>query len=225
MQCLAKTAICLAGGFCLSITPRAEVLPSNNPYALISTRNIFGLKAPQTAQTPLKVIPNATITPNGIISILGPRQVLFKVIAAGEGGQPSKEISYLLAEGQQQDGIQVMHIDETAALVTFNNHGVVEDIPLSAPSALAGGVMATDHYHPKMVGVIGNGRIPAYFIRGDEPPGQLEIPRTKQEQMQMIENLRADYKSHNDPRANFLPPTALTPTDAPDSAESTPENP
>jgi hypothetical protein len=228
MNRLAKTSICLAGGLMLTISPRADVLSSNNPYALIATRNVFDLKQTETAETPATPVPptpRATIKPNGIMSIFGPRQVLFKVTSPAGAGKAPKEVFCILGEGQEQDGIQVVQIDETAGRVTFNNHGVVQQIPLSAPPVTEAWAPTPDHYHPKMVGVIGTGRIPPYFVRGDEPPGQLEIPKTKEEQMQMIENLRAWYKSQNDPRAKFLPPTALTPTDEPDAAEPAPEKP
>ena len=107
---------------------------TGNPYALIVARNIFGLNPP-----PPPVDPNAQpaepavkITPNGIMSIFGQWQVLFKT----SGGD--KDQSYMLAEGQRQDDIEVVKIDEKTGIITFNNHGVMEKLPLAnAPSTAA----------------------------------------------------------------------------------------
>jgi hypothetical protein len=221
MRRLAIIAVYLAGGLVFNTSVRAEdVLSSNNPYATIVRRNVFGLKPPQPAQTPLEITPNDTIKPTGIMSIFGPLQVLFKVTGSVKAGQTLKEASYILSEGEQQDGIEVVHIDDAASLVTFNNHGVVQTIPLpnapttNSPRLTISGA-ATTSYKPKMVGAIGTGRTPPYFGGGDDNPGQgSQIPRTKEEQILMIESLRQYYKSQNDPRANSLPPTAMTPPDA-----------
>ena len=64
------------------------------------------------------------------MSIFGQLQVLFKVAGTAKPGQPAKDDSYILSEGQRQDEIEVIHIDEKASLVTFNNHGTVQEIPL-----------------------------------------------------------------------------------------------
>jgi hypothetical protein len=219
MKRLAKMAVYLAGGLVLNTSVRAEVLSSNNPYAPIVTRNVFGLNPPEpvearAAETLLK------ITPNGIMSIFGERQVLFKVTGAVKAGQPSKEASYILSEGQRQDDIEVVHIDETASLVTFNNHGVVQQIPLpNAPkmdTAMREAATTKSYPQPHVV----PGRIPPYF-GGDPVTGQnsgSQTPMTQEQQILMIEAQRAYYNSKNDPEskrlARSLPPTAMTPPGA-----------
>jgi len=142
MKRVGTIATCLAAGCLLNSSLRAqdEALPGN-PYAVAVVRNIFGLNPPppvdpnanKPAEPPVKVIPN------GIMSIFGQLQVLFKV-AAKPGG---KDATYMLTEGQSQDDIEVIKIDEKAASVTFNNHGVVQELPLvvtppsSTPAAAA----------------------------------------------------------------------------------------
>ena len=137
MKRCGKIAICLAGILALNAALRAEdaALPGN-PYALIVARNIFALNPPppppdpnaQPAEPPVK------ITPNGVMSIFGQWQVLFKTAVAGKPG----EKSYMLAEGEAQDEIEVVKIDDKSGFVTFNNHGLVEKIPLDkAPSTIA----------------------------------------------------------------------------------------
>jgi hypothetical protein len=119
----------------LSAGARADnvaVASADNPYAAIVTSNIFGLK-PVTDEAP-PGDPPPKITPNGIMSISGHLQVLFKVAGTGKPGQSDQ--SYILSEGQRQDDIEVTRIDDKASLVTFNNHGVVQEIPLAnAPAA------------------------------------------------------------------------------------------
>jgi hypothetical protein len=132
MKCAWKIAVCFAGGLAFSTGLCADnVLLPGNPYAPVVVRNIFGLNPPPP------VDPNATsadppvkITPNGIMSIFGQLQVLFKV-----GGKPSGQDAYTLSEGERQDDIEVTKIDEKAGIVTFNNHGIVQALPLVPATA------------------------------------------------------------------------------------------
>jgi hypothetical protein len=164
MKRLGKIAVCLAGGLVLNAGARAaDAVSTDNPYASVVVRNVFGLNPPQA------VDPNATpvdpppkITPNGIMSIFGQLQVLFKV--APKPGQPNaKEESYVLSEGQRQDDIEVTHIDEKGSLVTFNNHGTVQEIPLAnTPASTTPG--------PTGIGN-GGGGIPPPRFGGNRPGG------------------------------------------------------
>ena len=132
MKCAGKILICLTGGLVFNTSLRADdvVLPGN-PYAPVVVRNIFGLNPPPlidptatTAEPPVKIMPN------GIMSIFGQLQVLFKV-----AGKPPGQDAYTLSEGEQQDDIGVVKIDEKASVVTFNNHGIVQALPLVAATA------------------------------------------------------------------------------------------
>jgi hypothetical protein len=138
MKRVGNIAIWLAGGLMLSVGARADdgVLP-NNPYAPIVVRNIFALNPTQPVDPNATADPPPKITLNGIMSIFNHQlQVLFKV--APKAGQPgAKEESYILSEGQRQDEIEVIQIDEKAGLVTFNNHGTVQELPLVKANAPA----------------------------------------------------------------------------------------
>jgi hypothetical protein len=127
-----KLTICLAGGLALNAGLRADdvVLPGN-PYAPLVARNVFGLNPIVVADDTQAPDPPAKITPNGIMSIFGHLQVLFKVSGAIKAGKPAGDESYILAEGQRQDDIEVTHIDQKAGIVTFDNHGVVQKLPLA----------------------------------------------------------------------------------------------
>ncbi len=114
----------------LNIAVRADdvVLPGN-PYTLIVARNIFNLSPAPPPVDPSMAEPAVKITPNGTMSILGQLQVLFKTSGGGKPGDQS----YILREGQRQDDIEVTKIDEKKGIVTFNNHGLVQQLPLTSP--------------------------------------------------------------------------------------------
>ena len=117
-----------------------EVAASDKPYAAMVARNIFNLVPipANTAPEAPPADPPPKITLNGIMSIFGKWEALFKVAAdkPKPGQPPAKEEAYVLSEGERQDEIEVTKIDEPASLVTFNNHGVVQELPLAnAPNA------------------------------------------------------------------------------------------
>ena len=138
--------LCLAGGLALNTSVRADdaVLPGN-PYAPVVARNIFGLNPPPPPVDPnaaADATPPPKITPNGIMSIFGQLQVLFKVTKPAVAGKPAVDDAYILSEGQQQDEIEVTKIDERGGLVTFNNHGEVQQLPLAVGTASTGAAPA-----------------------------------------------------------------------------------
>jgi hypothetical protein len=155
MKRLGKIVVCLASGLVLNAGVRADdgVLP-NNPYAPIVVRNVFDLNPPLPADAGQPADPPPKITPNGIMSIFGQLQVLFKVAGTAKPGQPAKDDSYILSEGQRQDEIEVIQIDEKTSLVTFNNHGIVQELPLikanvpavNTPMAAPGGPVPTQNF-------------------------------------------------------------------------------
>jgi len=132
-----KIAIWLAGGLVLSAGAQADIVASaGNPYGPIMTRNIFGLNPVQATETATDPPPKITL--NGIMSIFGKAQALYKVAGTGKPGQAAKDQSYILSEGQRQDDIEVTHIDDHANLVTFNNHGTVQEVPLASAPVVTG---------------------------------------------------------------------------------------
>ena len=137
MKRVGKLCLCLAGGLALHAGLRAaDPVSSGNPYAPIATRNVFDIKPPPLVdpnQAPAE--PPPKITPNGITSNLGHLRVLFKVAVPAKPGQPAKDQCYILSEGQAQDDIEVTKINEAAGLVTFNNHGTIQELPLAIATA------------------------------------------------------------------------------------------
>jgi hypothetical protein len=131
-----KLLVCLAGGLVLNTGLRAEdMVPPDNPYGPIVTRNVFNLNPPPPPGAAQPAEPPPKITPNGIISILGRCQVLFKVNLPPKPGHLAREQTYILGEGQQQDDIEVVKIDATTQVVTFDNHGTVQELPLTVANA------------------------------------------------------------------------------------------
>jgi hypothetical protein len=124
MKRLGTIAVCLAVGLVLNTS-----FGAGNPYAPIAERNIFGLNPPQTV-TPPAPEPPSKITLNGIMTIFGTAQALFIVDVPPRPPAPATQKSYIFSEGQGQDDIEVTHIDEKKSVVTFNNHGIVQEIPL-----------------------------------------------------------------------------------------------
>lgn len=212
-------AVCLAGGLMLNISARAgETVPPNNPYGPIVARNVFGLNPPGPVAPPDPGEPPPKITPNGIMSIFGQLQVLFKVTP--KAGQPgAKEDSYVLSEGQGQDDIEVTHIDEKAGMITFNNHGVVQEIPLANAPALNTPVPAPaglpaptpGGFLPRFGGgKIGGGSAmnpgrpqPGYHANQNGP----RLSSDEQELMIVANKLKAQQEG--DPSLPIFPPTSL----------------
>lgn len=127
------------GVACLAPVGRGAVAAeSEPPFAVIASRNVFGLLAiptnnPAEESAALASLPK--ITPNGIMNIFGKAQVLFKVAVKPQPGPPNnnnKDASYVMCEGERQDEIEVVKINEAASTVTFNNHGMVQELPLVA---------------------------------------------------------------------------------------------
>jgi hypothetical protein len=128
-----RFTVCLLGGLALTAGVHADdVFSAAGPYATVVARNIFGLNPPQPIDPKSQNIdPPPKITPNGIMTIFGEVQVLFKVAGSPKpGGPPPTDESYILSEGQRQDDIEVVKIDEKSNIVTFNNHGETQQLPL-----------------------------------------------------------------------------------------------
>jgi hypothetical protein len=237
MKCVGKIAICLAGGLALNASlSAAEVASPNNPYAPIVVRNVFGLNPPELVDPNQSSDPPPKITPNGIMTIFGSRQVLFKVSIPPKPGIPAKEDDYILGEGQRQDDIEVTRIDEKSSVVTFNNHGTVQEIPLTVAPIIAMAVAPQQNPYNAMPGVrrfgggnrqgrnfvIGSGRNNFNGVNNGANNGSnLQGMPTQQQQMQQIDPdqqvimIEAQRQLHqNDSDSALLPITPMTPPDA-----------
>jgi hypothetical protein len=242
MKLFGKLTFCLAGALAFNAAARAQVVAvSGNPYTVAVQRNIFGLLPPPPPETapPPPAAPPVKITPNGITDILGRLEVLFKV----SGRTPGKEDSYMLTEGESQDDIEVMKIDQKNGIVTFNNHGLVQDIPLvSAPAGSApvpartgiplpvfsaGAIPGGPGFNTAFVSRVendggtisdttssGGGVIPPP-IPTSAPPARQQPAMTAEEQVLAIEvNRELTKQQVLEGTMPPLPPTEITPADA-----------
>ena len=131
----------IAASWLYSQSASADATSAQNPYGPIVTRNVFAL-VPIPTNVPVAdgppEVPPPKITPNGIMTLFGKLQVLFKVAGVAHPGQPPKDESYVLSEGDRQDDIEVQAIDEKSSTITFDNHGVVQKLTLVEGKASAG---------------------------------------------------------------------------------------
>ena len=118
-----------------------KALASDNPYMLIVTRNVFDLNPTISVASPVPADPLPIITPNGITSIFGNVQVLFKTTDYA-AGRPAREKTYMMGEGQREDDITVTKIDEKNAIIIFDNHCHAQEIRLVAATATSGSPIA-----------------------------------------------------------------------------------
>jgi hypothetical protein len=172
MKRAGKIAVCLAVGLVSCTGARAaDGVLSDNPYTPIVARNIFGLNPPSPETDSKKEdeqLPKITLT--GIMSIFGQLQALYKV-GPKPGVKDAKDASYILGEGQAQDEVEVVRIDEQRTLVTFNNHGTVQEVPLAnapkinAPGPGGGGVGGGFNI-PARIGGPRTGNVPGIGLGG-----------------------------------------------------------
>ena len=136
MKCGREMLICLVAGLVLSTSARGG--PGNspgNPYNGIVDRNLFALKPPPVSRLPEPPKPpKPTVHVDGIMSILGRKQVLGKVLVP-----PNQIKSFMLSEGERLDEVEVLAIDEKGGSVKFNIRGDEQVVSLSTnttPSAI-----------------------------------------------------------------------------------------
>ena len=219
--------LALAAGWFLAGTVVSSAPAAENPYTPIVTRNVFGL-VPIPVHDPANDPPETPlpkITPNGIMKLFGKLQVLFKVAGTpAKPGQPAKDESYVLAEGERQDEIEVQKIDEATSTITFDNHGTIQSLPLVAGPANAAGpapaVASGGVPRPFMPAVIP----PPPASSGVPPPmnfggrsGRPATPSTPQSeqltpeaQVIMMEAQRAQWKKEGNPALPIMPPTPIS---------------
>ena len=234
----------IAAGGLYGSSLRAAAMLSPNPYTPIVERNVFNLVPIPTSPPPVdpaSLVPPPKITPNGIMTLVGKLQVLFKVAGVAKPGQPPKEESYVMSEGDRQNEIEVQKIDEPSATITFINHGVVQVLALVAGGgsggAPAGGLPPPGMPTPAMAP---NGGMPVGFGgrfgrnrnvnsggnnpspdggagngAGAAPTAAAEPPITPEAQVIMMEaNRMLTQDAVNSGDMVPLPPTEMTPPEA-----------
>ncbi len=179
-----KTLFCVLGAVALAFAAKAitgdptsikhgESLPASvssaktaedaNPYDAIVERNVFDLKDPPPTNAPAvtnEPPPNVKLT--GIMTIFGHKQALFMVQKSGQPGKaPEPEVSYILSEGQRQEGLEVMEIDSAKKKVKIKNDGIVSTVTYETPKA--GGLGGAHPGHDPRAAAYGQGGIHSEF--------------------------------------------------------------
>ena len=117
---LAALAAFQLGNLALAVPPVTD----SNRYETIVERNLFGLRpavaSPGESATPP---PPPKIFLTGITTILGNKRALLKVMLPSRPGEPAREESYILTEGQREGNVEVVKIDERLGLVKVNDYG------------------------------------------------------------------------------------------------------
>jgi hypothetical protein len=123
-----KISTCTLAAGVLAVDARA-IVPDSTPghYQGITERNAFGLRPPPTQAPPTNPPAQLSkVTLTGITTILGNKRALMKVLPTVlKPGEAAKELSLILTEGQREDEIEVLQIDEKAGSVKLNNSGTV----------------------------------------------------------------------------------------------------
>ncbi len=157
----AKTLACMMVVWALCRAASAAAPDSAaNPYQGIVDRNVFGLKPPPPPPDPeSNKPPPPKIFLTGITTILGNKRALLKTTPPAKPGEPAKEQSFTLGEGQREGDIEVLEIDEKAGTVKVNDYGTITTLDFDKD-----GVKATAGVAP------GPGGAPAH------PPGFAPTP-------------------------------------------------
>jgi hypothetical protein len=156
---------------------------AGGPYSPIIARNVFGLNPPAPPPDPVAAaeadLPKITV--NGIMSGFGNLTVLFKT-TAGKGG---KDLDYDLDQGQCEDEIEVLRIDEKNGSVKFSNHGVQQNIGLANEPAAATKPLVrmpkpgdVDYANqPSVTASLSENRVPAIEAKPMQYQSQAEQPQ------------------------------------------------
>ena len=149
------------------------------PYEAIVGRNVFGLKPPtpvtNVVETP--TVPAPKIRLQGLTTILGRRQVLFKAMLPAKPGEPAREQASVLSEGQREGEIEVLEINEITGTVKFNNYGYPQTLNMKDDAEKpAGGAVAAGLPQPGVVPPPPIPGMPAATPTFAPPPG-VPMPR------------------------------------------------
>jgi hypothetical protein len=199
-----KLILSLVAGLAMASTAQA-VGDRPNSYQSIARRNVFRLKPVSEPEIRPATQMRFTITLQGVASFFGVRQVLFKVLPPRPG---EAERSFVLSEGQSQDGIEVLSIDEKRGCVQFNNQGELQTLMLHSNGA------TLDNRRVLQAVPVGNPQLKTLPVQ-TKPQQPVSSAMSVAEQTILIEVERERTKSKVE--AGTLPPLPPTPLTPPGS--------
>ena len=212
-----------------------------NPYQNIVARNVFKLNPPPPPQDPTPArAPTPKIFLTGIATLGGSRRALLKTAPVAKPGEPPKEHSYMLTEGERQDDLEVNSIDEHEGIVkvtyageqisvNFKDNAAASTTPSApppgtpgAPGAPAAPAPAASPFSPPPVFNPGFRAAPpptanpTASVDGQGAAGlQAGMPRTaapviSAEEQAVLIELNREANKTADPMAPPFPPSLLT---------------
>lgn len=230
-----------------AVTPDSEA----GPYQGIVVRNAFNLKPPTPPPSPeANKPPPLKITLTGITTILGKKIAMMTAPPEKPGTPPE---SFMLGEGEAQNDIEVIEINENAGVVKIKNHGVDEPLdfehngakpaaapampgPMTMPGVMPGSLPGVARPMPPLNGMpVRPIRMPGMPNASAATPGGFggvspatpnagsPQPLTAEQQAVLIELQRDKYKEQGSPVANLLPPTQFS--QQPNAGPAAGENP
>jgi hypothetical protein len=181
-----KIASCVLSTFIVCSAAVAIGGDSSNPYQGIVDRNVFGLKPlPPPGKPEEKKVDLPPITLTGITTILGNKRALMNVQSPGKPPKP-----LILAEGQREDEIEVLEIDEKAGSVKISQSGTV--IPLNfekngvkLPAAVPAVMPQPAQVHPVAAGAGNTPQAPIPYVPGAPPPVSTGLKTIPQRQIRL----------------------------------------
>lgn len=108
-------------------TAPSQAASSDNPYQVISERNVFGLKPPPVPQAETPSTPPKPVVELALTGIADFSLKKWALLVCTERGKPPR--NYTLTEGQKVDGLEVVAIDARTGTVTVRLDG--NDVVLS----------------------------------------------------------------------------------------------
>jgi hypothetical protein len=103
---------------CASVRP-----PGRERYQQIVSANIFKLAQSSPTVEPAKPLTLPGMRLSGIVTYLAAKRVLLEVWPEGHGAPATARRSYLLAEGEKRDDIEIVRVDETTACAEVSYAG------------------------------------------------------------------------------------------------------
>lgn len=122
MDARSRLGVCILG---------LAIIAAANPYETISDRNIFHLLPPkQDVSKPGEVFkPPPDIKLNGVAAFGSHKWVL---LSKADPGKAPRHL--LMREGEQEDGLEIVDVDEIATLVKIRAEGTLLELKLATNS-------------------------------------------------------------------------------------------
>jgi len=199
-----RTLICILAGLSLCTPGNADIgNVTGNLYQGIVDRNVFGLKSPPPPLASTKP-PPPKVWLTGITTILGNKRALLKMTPPPKPGEPAKEQSFTLGEGERDGDIEVLEINEKVRTVKICDYGTIMTLDFDKDGVkVAAGAFA---------GLPGPPARPVGPVPGANPsaPSGRANQFSREQQALFLAAQKQRYEANGNSTAGLIPPV---PTD------------